>query len=183
MSYQLTFITGNPGKAEQVGRYLKHPVAHKKVDLVEIQSLDLKEIVEQKAKEAYRHVKKPVLVEDTSLVFSALGKLPGPFIKWFSLELDNNGLCKLLGSSTKRDAVAEVCFGFYDGKVFKTFTGKIAGTIAKKPRGTGNFGWGSIFIPNGYTKTWGEMTLEEQSKTSMRKIALKKLEKFLRETK
>jgi len=36
-----------------------------------------------------------------------------------------------------------------------------------------------IFIPEGHTKTWGEMTLEGQAETSMRRIALKKLQKHL----
>jgi len=90
----LTFITGNTAKAEQLARHLEYPVTHQKLDLPEIQSLDLKEIVEHKAKEAYKQIKKPVLVEDTSLTFSVLGKLPGPLIKWFLTELDNAGLCR-----------------------------------------------------------------------------------------
>ena len=51
-------------------------VLHEKIDLDEIQSLDLREIVEHKVRQAYEKIKKPVLVEDTSLRFEALGKLP-----------------------------------------------------------------------------------------------------------
>src|SRR5688572_11256576 len=95
----LTFITGNPAKAEQLRRHLEYPVEHQKLDLHEIQSLDLREIVEHKAKDAFRQVGKPVLVEDTSLIFHALGRLPGPLIRWFLEELGNPGLCKLLDGS------------------------------------------------------------------------------------
>lgn len=175
---KITFITGNAAKAEQLGRHLNYPVEHLKLDLPEIQSLHLEEIVEHKAKEAYKQIHSPVLVEDTSLVFSALGKLPGPLIKWFLTELKNEGLCKLLDVYKDRSAVARVVFGCYDGDKLQMFDGEIKGRIAESPRGNEGFGWDPIFIPDGWDKTWGEMTIEEQAHTSMRKIALQKLEKF-----
>lgn len=49
---------------------------HEKIDLDEIQSLDLREIVEHKVRQAFEKTGKPVLVEDTSLRFEALGNLP-----------------------------------------------------------------------------------------------------------
>lgn len=179
MSSHLTFITGNPAKAEQVSWHLRAPIHHRRVDLVEIQSLSLDEIVAYKAREAFKIVKAPVLVEDTSLIFHALGKLPGPLIKWFLQELDNDGLCTLLNGYTDRSATAMVLFGYYDGKQLQTFPGEMNGTIAKRPRGARGFGWDPIFIPNGHSKTWGEMTKDEQVESSMRKIALKELEKML----
>jgi len=177
---ELIFITGNAAKAEQLGRHLDHPVAHKKLDLPEIQSLDLLEIIEHKTKEAYKQTGSPVLVEDTSLVFNALGRLPGPLIKWFLTELDNGGLCKILDGYEDRSCVAEVCFGLYDGKELKTFNGQTHGTVANSPRGERGFGWDPVFIPNGHEKTWGEMDTEEQEETSMRRVALKKLEAYLK---
>ncbi len=176
----ITFITGNASKAEQLKRHLKRPVLHKKIDLDEVQSLDLKKIVEHKAKEAYKKVKSPVLVEDVSLTFHAMGRLPGPLIKWFLGELGNDGLCELLDGQKNRKATAEVCFGFYDGKELKMFEGKMEGTISKKPRGETDFGWDPIFIPKGSRKTNAELSVEEQKKFSMRRIALKKLEAYLK---
>lgn len=79
MIKNLTFVTGNIAKYQQLRRHLKYLLLHQKLDLGEIQSLDLEEIIEHKAKEAYKQIKQPVLVEDTSLVFQALGKLPGGF--------------------------------------------------------------------------------------------------------
>ena len=172
----ITFITGNAAKAKQLARHLSYPVRHRKLELAEIQSLDLKEIVSCKAREAYQRVKRPVLVEDTSLTFRALGHLPGPLIKWFFQELGNKGLCELLDGYKDRSACAEVCFGLYDGKKLRFFEGKIKGTIAKRPRGKRGFGWDPIFIPAGCRRTWGEMSADEQKGTSMRRIALKKLE-------
>lgn len=173
---KLTFITGNAAKAEQLSRHLDFPIAHQKIELTEIQSLDLAEIVEHKTKEAYRHVNSPVLIEDTSLTFTALGRLPGPLIKWFLTELGNEGLCWILDGYSDRSAVAEVLFGLYDGQQLQTFHGRAEGTIADNPRGDQGFGWDPVFIPAGHHKTWAEMSPEEQAKTSMRRIALKKLE-------
>jgi non-canonical purine NTP pyrophosphatase (RdgB/HAM1 family) len=177
---ELTFITSNAAKAEQLSRHLDHPVVHKKLDLSEIQSLDLHEIIEHKAKEAYSQIGSTVLVEDTSLTFKVLGRLPGPLIKWFLGELNNAGLCALLDGYEDRAAVAECMFGLYDGVTLRVFEGSATGTISAIPKGERGFGWDPIFVPEGYTKTWGEMDTEEQKNTSMRRIALKKLEAHLK---
>jgi len=176
----ITFITGNPAKAEQLGQHLRLPVTHQKLDLPEIQSLDLNEVVAHKVMEAAKHVTGPVLVEDTSLIFHALGRLPGPLIKWFLTELDNDGLAKLLDGYDNRQATATVLFGYYDGFSLETFEGTMNGKVALAPRGERGFGWDPIFIPEGHNKTWGEMTVEEQKATSMRRLALEKLEAALR---
>jgi non-canonical purine NTP pyrophosphatase (RdgB/HAM1 family) len=180
---EMVFITGNVAKAEQLGRHLHYPVRHLRLDLLELQSLDLEEIIEHKAREAFKQVNSPVLVEDVSLTFNVLGRLPGPLIKWFLTELGNKGLCRLLEGHKDRGATAKVVFGYYDGKNLSVFDAEMKGSIAKSPRGKRGFGWDPIFIPEGWNKTWAEMTTEEQAETSMRKIALKKLEDFLRSLK
>lgn len=181
MLTSLTFISGNPGKAEAVRRYVDFPVSYAKIDLAEIQSLDLPTVVQFKAEEAYKHLRSPVLVEDTSLRFSALGRLPGPLIKWFLTELGTAGLCRLLDGQQDRSAVAEVSFGLYDGQSLQTFDGSREGSVSAEPRGDNGYGWDPIFVPDGYRKTWGEMTLEEQEATPFRRPALESLEKYLRE--
>lgn len=57
------FITGNQKKADYLAELLGHPVDHVKVDLNEIQSLDLHEVVKHKLRQAYAEVQRPVLVE------------------------------------------------------------------------------------------------------------------------
>lgn len=178
---KITFVTSHPKKAEQLGWHLDYPIDHQKLDLPEIQSLDLGEVVSHKAREAFQQIRRPVLVEDISFRFFALGKLPGPLIKWFLQELKVEGLCRLLDGYSDRAAVAEVSFALYDGKNLNIFDGRLEGTIAPSPRGEEGFGTDSIFIPKGYEKTWGEMSKEEQIETSVRGIALKKLENFLKE--
>lgn len=177
----LTFITGNAGKAKYLSNYFHLPVEYVKLDLHEIQSLDLKEVVEDKAKRAFEIIKSPVLVEDVSLVFTVLKQLPGPLIKWFLETLGNEGLCRLLDSLGDRTALAEVEFAICDEKGIHTFRGVMEGTIADSPRGEMGFGWDPVFIPKGYEKTWAEMTDDEKHMTSIRRIALDKMHEFLKQ--
>src|ERR1035437_5832135 len=176
----ITFITGNPAKAEQLSRHLDLPVEHHRLDLPEIQSLNLREIAEEKARAAFQALGTSVLVEDTSLTFTALGRLPGPLIKWFLKELGNEGLTRLLDGYKDRSCLAEVIFALYDGKEMRTFSGECLGHIAPRPLGEEGFGWDPIFIPEGHERTWGVMSAEEQKQTSMRRRALKKLESALK---
>jgi non-canonical purine NTP pyrophosphatase (RdgB/HAM1 family) len=178
---KITFITGNAEKAAQLSRHLDYDIDHKKLDVHEIQSLDLEEVATHKAQEAYKLMGSLVLVEDTALTFKALGSLPGPLIKWFLESLGNDGIAKLLDGYDDRSVIAEVCFALCDENGVKVFKGETEGTIASEPRGEKGFGWDSIFIPKGYKLTWGEMDVDQQKETSMRRIALKKLQEYLEE--
>ena len=174
------FITGNQAKADQLSHHLGRDVEHRKVDLDEIQSHNLEGIVKDKAKRAFDIVGTPVLVEDVSLKYHALGNLPGPLIRWFLEELGNKGLCRLINHYNKdRSAVAEVCYCLYDGKNYQLFNSVMEGRIAAHPKGDKGFGWDPIFIPNGSKLTWAEITDLDQGSSGMRKIALDKLKKFL----
>jgi non-canonical purine NTP pyrophosphatase (RdgB/HAM1 family) len=177
---KLTFITSHPKKAEEISWHLTVPVVHKKLDLPEIQSLDPHEVVTVKAKEAYRQLQRPVLVEDFSIRFEALGRLPGPFIKWFLSDLQPEGLCVLL--TTNRVAYVQTCFAVCDKDGVHIFDGIMKGTIPQKPRGTDAFGTDTIFVPEGWQKTWGEMSKEEQIASSVRRMGLQKLEEYLGQT-
>lgn len=175
----LTFITSNKNKAEQLSRYLSMPLNHQAVEIEELQSLDPRKVIEHKAKEAYKTTCSPVVVDDVSLVINAFGKLPGPFIKYFLSEIGIEGICRLLDNHKDRSAKASVLLGFYDGKDFEFFEELLDGTIAKSPRGKHGFGWNFIFIPKGLSKTYAELEGEEQDKVSIRLKAVKKLEKYL----
>lgn len=177
--FNLTFITGNTGKAEELKRVLTMPIDHIKIDLNEIQSLDLSEIVKHKAQEAYKKLGKPILIEDTALVFKSMNNLPGPLIKWFLQEIGNEGLCAILNQLPLRDATAISMFGYYDGSALKIFEGKIDGQISEFPRGNSGFGWDAIFVPKGSEKTLAQMDTQEKDKFSMRRLALGKLKKYL----
>lgn len=176
---KITFVTGNLNKVRELENYLGLKVIQKELDLLEIQSLDVEEVTKVKAQKAYDLLGEPVLVEDTALTFLTLGKLPGPFIKYFLESIQNDGLVKLLNTFESREAVATTCFALADENGVRTFIGETLGVIADKSRGEKGFGWDMIFIPMGCTETWAEMSMEEKQKTSMRRKALDKLKKYL----
>lgn len=174
----VTFITGNPNKAALLNHYMSATIKHKMVELDEIQSLDLHDVAEHKARQAYEVIKTPVLVEDVSLKFPALGGLPGPFIKWFWQTLTLEGVCRLL-DNYDRSAVAEITFAYFDGKDVKFFDGKISGTVPEHPRGEG-FGWNPIFIHEGSDKTLAELQDDNDLNHSLRATTVyPQIKKFL----
>lgn len=176
---KFTFITGNENKAKYVAQWLGADIPHHKLDLDEIQTLDLHELIDHKVKQAYDILKSPVLVEDAQLTFTALGNLPGPFIKWFIEELGYDGLIKILDPFDDRSARGRICYALYDGREITYFEGGMQGVIAHEARGEGGFGFDRIFINDGYKVTRGEMTEEDYARTSYRKIALDKLKEYL----
>ncbi len=175
----LTFITGNVSKAAQLGQYLQIPINHTKLDISEIQSLDLEEVATAKACAAYAMLGSAVLVEDTALTFEALNGLPGPLVKWFLESLGNDGLARLLQGQSNRCALAETCFALCDENGVRIFRSSRAGTIAETSKGAAGFGWDPLFIPEGSSLTWAEMNAEQQEATSLRKDAIIQLRAYL----
>lgn len=175
---QITFITGNQEKADYLAKYLGFPVQHHKVDLDELQSLDLHEIVTHKVKQAYAAIGTPVIVEDVSLEFKALGRLPGTFIKWFIDELDFPTICSLLNDKD-RSAIARCTFGYYDGTKIELFDGSLEGSISTEPRGDNGFGWDKIFIPKGYSVTRAELNEHDDELTYTQIKPFGQLKQFL----
>ena len=175
----VTYITGNQGKADYLAKYLGHPVLHQKIDLDEIQSLDLKEIIKHKVRQAYNIIKKPVIVEDTSFEFKALGGLPGPFIKFFEKRMSYEEICSLVDGKD-RSVTARSVFGYFDGETEKYFEGSMDGSIAKQPSGTGGFGFDRIFIPDGFNITRAELNEEDDKITYLKIKPVEQLANFLR---
>lgn len=145
------FISGNQNKIDYLSKTLGFTLDHQKIDLDEIQSADPKVVIEHKVRQAYELIKKPVLVEDTSLSFNALDNLPGPFVKYF-VDAENGleNMCRMLDGFDDRSAYGSVIYGYFDGNDLRFFEGRLNGTIAQHPRGDGGYGWDKIFIPEDY---------------------------------
>ena len=158
---KITFVTGNADKAKNASKHLGFPVANHDVDLPEIQSLDLQTVVEAKLMTAYEIIQKPVIVEDVSLEFCELKRLPGTFIKFFEKELGLDYLCAMLDGKD-RTAIAKCIIGFTDGVKTEFFLGTQNGSIADEPRGEEGFGWDRIFVSNQFlSKTNAELNETE----------------------
>lgn len=160
---KIVYVTGNTEKAKNFSRHMKRDIPHHSIDVDEIQTLDMRALVEHKARQAFEQIGQPVLVEDVSLTFDAWGKLPGPFIKFFvqgadTLEQGVEKLSRMLDGFDNRAATASCTFAFFDGKDITYFDGRLRGEIVKVPRGENGFGFDKIFQAEGFEgKTAAEL--------------------------
>jgi len=178
MNNNIFFVTSNKNKLLEFNQIIGFNPNQISLDLPEIQEIDVEKVIKYKIHEAYKIIKKPVIVEDTGLYFNYFNGFPGALIKWLLKSLGNKKICNLLiGKNTK--AYARTCYGYYDGRIFRSFLGEIKGSISISPKGKSSFGWDPIFIPKGYTKSFAQMTISQKNAISMRKIALLKLKKYL----
>ena len=93
----ITFITGNAGKWKRISAVLGDQVVQKDIDLVEIQSLDVKEVIAAKLIEARKVITEgAILVDESGYYFHAFGRLPGVFTKFFLKELSLTRIVVLL---------------------------------------------------------------------------------------
>lgn len=172
------FITGNKHKFAEVQAILPQ-VEQLDIDLPEIQEIDAKEIIKAKLLEALKHQFGELIVEDTSLYFEALNGLPGPLIKWFRKTLGNQGLAELVAKYGNNRAQAKTLIGYARStEEIYFFEGVLAGRIVP-PSGNSDFGWDPIFLPDGYDKTFAELSAEEKNQISMRRLAVNQLKEFL----
>ncbi|MCD4684915.1 MAG: non-canonical purine NTP pyrophosphatase [Anaerolineae bacterium] len=179
----ITFVSSNEEKHREIRGALErcnYAVQRLDVDVPEIQSINPADVATYKARAADRQIESGlVLVEDTGLGVDAWGGYPGALIKWVLKSVGEAGLCRQLDAWEDRRATATVVLCLFDGDHLHTFTGQTTGVIAASPRGTFGFGWDSIFQPDGYAITYGEMPREEKMKISMRAQALEHLRAFL----
>lgn len=175
----LTVVTSSADKTREISRILGIPVTNVALDLPEIQSLSFEEVVEAKAREAYKHISAPLIVDDAGFSIEGLNGFPGPLSKWFWKAISYEGICRLVDSLPNRNMSVTVCIGYFDGEEFKFFRGEARGTIAMQPTGTNGFGHDVVFIHEGDTKTRAELSTEEQDARPVRRAALEELKTYL----
>jgi non-canonical purine NTP pyrophosphatase (RdgB/HAM1 family) len=174
----LTFITGNQSKADYLAKYLGFHMNHRKIDLEEIQSLDLRKVVEHKVKQAFVLAGSPVIVDDVSLEFIALGRLPGTFIRFYVEEVSFETICRTLDGLDRR-AIARCVVGYFDGQKLELFESHLNGSIAEHPAGDNGFGWDRLFIPDGYTVTRASLNETGDKDTYLKLKPFAELKAFL----
>lgn len=172
----IIFITGNKNKVREFEEILEVNINHKNINLLEIQTTSVKDVVNNKLESAYNKIKKPVIVEDTGLYINEINYFPGALIKFYLRDLTKQGICKYHGNSK---ASVETIIGYYDGNKKKLFSGITYGIISNEPLGDNGFGWDSIFIPYQMNKTFAEMDKNEKNNCSMRRKALEKFKSFI----
>ena len=125
-----------------------------------------------------------VFADDTGLEIEALNGLPGVHSARFAGENKDssaniNKVLSLLGSSENRKARFRTVIALIFEKNEYLFEGIVTGKIIDEKRGDNGFGYDPVFIPEGKTRTFAEMELDEKNMTSHRAKAFEKLREFL----
>ncbi len=143
-----------------------------------------------KALDASRHAPDAlVLADDSGLEVDALNGDPGVHSARYAGEhasdADNRRkLLMALGQPEHADSPRTARFRCVitlakNGKILARFDGSIEGTIATTETGDGGFGYDSLFIPEGYHQSFGELSAEQKNSMSHRARALEKLSAWL----
>jgi XTP/dITP diphosphohydrolase len=125
-----------------------------------------------------------VFSEDTGLEVEALDGEPGVHTAYYggeerSAEKNNAKVLQKLGDNPNRKARFRTIISLIYNNTEYLFEGVSEGNIATGPAGTQGFGYDPIFIPNGETRSFGQMTLEEKNRYSHRRKAADQLVTFL----
>jgi XTP/dITP diphosphohydrolase len=126
-----------------------------------------------KAMAAAKATGKPAFADDSGLVVDALGGEPGIYsARWAGPDKDFRGAMNriqtlLIERGAKEPAqrrahfIAALCLAWPDGHV-EDFEGRVDGVAVWPPRGDAGFGYDPLFLPDGFDRTFGEMTAEEK---------------------
>lgn len=161
------FVTGRPEKAQEAER-MGFALERIELDLPEPQSLDPSEVAEIKVRTAFDRLRRPVVVEDSGLEVLAWGGFPGALVKWLEKSAGVAAIPRMLDAFPDRGARAVCAIACFDGAKVIAARGVTDGSIAPAPRGSRGFGWDSIFVPEGSSFTYAEMTGEAKDRVSHR---------------
>ncbi|MGB4293818.1 MAG: non-canonical purine NTP diphosphatase [Bacteroidales bacterium] len=190
MYMRLVFATNNKHKIREISELLG--------DNIELLSLEdvnihceipedyntLEENAMAKARYIHKITGMDVFADDTGLEIDALNGAPGVFSARFAgegkdFEKNIDKVLELMKDEENRKAAFRTVIALIKNEREYLFEGKVNGTILRERRGTGGFGYDPIFLPDGYTQTFAEMTLNQKNMISHRAIAFRKLKSFL----
>jgi len=123
----------------------------------------------------------PALADDSGLVVPALDGAPGIYsARWAGPGRDFSRAmalveARLAGTSDRRAAFVAVLALAWADRHVEIFRGEVHGRLVWPPRGTRGFGYDPIFVPDGESRTFGEIAPEEKHDISHRALAFKKL--------
>jgi XTP/dITP diphosphohydrolase len=187
---QLVFATNNEHKLEEVAAKL-----HGRIKILSLDDIgcydDIAEIGKTfkdnaSIKSHYIHSQYNLdcFGDDSGLAVDALDGAPGVYSARYAgkhgdHKANINKVLAGMASATDRRArfITVISLIWNNEEYF--FEGVIAGTIRHERSGHGGFGYDPIFQPDGYDKTFGEMTLDEKNSISHRALAVESLVAFL----
>ena len=176
---KVVIATHNPGKLKEMRELL----APHGIETISAGDLALKEPAETgtsfmenakiKAEAAAKVSQLPALADDSGLVVEALEGAPGIHsARWAGEKKDfaqamqtieeRLAAKKATTPEKRRGAfVAALCIAWPDGEI-ASFEGRVDGQIVWPPRGSLGFGYDPVFLPDGFDRTFGQMSSEEK---------------------
>lgn len=192
----LVFASANKNKITEINALI--PKTHSIIGLREIGIVDeipepgitIKENSFLKANYVIEFLKRrddnyAVFADDSGLEVEALNNAPGVYSARYAGipkndEANNKKLLSELSRVNNRNArFVSVITLIIESKTYY-FEGEIKGTIAHEPSGANGFGYDPLFIPNGFTNTFAELSSEIKNTISHRAVAINKLNLFLK---
>ena len=120
----------------------------REVQVQETLEIDLEVLVREEVKRAYSEIGIPCIVEHAGLIFEEYEhqSYPGGLTKpmWNAL---GDGFLKETQSAGRR-AIARAVVGYCNGRTIRTFVGDASGRLANEVRGSREFYWDTVFIPD-----------------------------------
>ena len=163
---KIYYVTGNELKIKLAKKIFKDSdveIIQKNIETPEIQSLDSKEVAEFSASWAAEKLNIPVLKNDSAFCIETLDNFPGALAKYAEDTIKAEGYIRLLENVENRKCFwVEVLSYCEPGKKPVSFTSYSYGTISKDVRDGRGYDYDKIFIPNGDTRTFSQMSEEEQ---------------------
>lgn len=186
----LIFATSNQNKVLEIQKILP-----KKFEIKSLKDLNYFEDVPEnentiegnaifKAKYIYEKFNINVFADDTGLEVEALNGEPGVHSARYAGTTRNSEknikkLLKNLKNVKNRNARFKTVIALIIDNKLHTFSGIVEGYILDSPMGNNGFGYDPIFCPNGFDKSFAELTLKEKNLISHRSLAMKKLIDFI----
>ena len=171
--------THNPGKLIEI-RDLMAPYGVAVVSAAELQLPEPDEVgasfaenARLKARAAAAGARLPAVADDSGLVVAALDGAPGiRSARWAGLDRNFGRAMErietllqeagaLTAAQRRAHFISALCVAWPDGHL-EEFEGRVDGTLIWPPRGPHGFGYDPMFLPDGYARTFGEMSGEEK---------------------
>ncbi|HEX9340931.1 MAG TPA: XTP/dITP diphosphatase [Thermoplasmata archaeon] len=179
----IAFVTTNEGKFREVSAKLLEAsirIVREDRTYPEIQTDRLEKVVRFAATVLDDQIRGDYLIDDSGLFVDHLGGFPGVYSAYVYKRLGCAGILRLVDRASDRGAAFQTVFLLRQGGDHEVFHGETRGTIADRERGAGGFGFDPIFVPDGASKTFGEMSLVEKNAVSHRARAADALVTHLR---
>lgn len=187
----IIFATNNQNKVDEIRKSIDNSIsictlteAGIDIDIPEPHDT-LEENALEKAVTIQRLTNQNCFSEDTGLEVAALDNEPGVKSARYAGEAADSekNIQKLLlnlGDNINRKAQFRTIICLIYNKETYYFEGVCKGTILNSKKGNSGFGYDAIFVPDGSSKSFGEMDINEKNQFSHRKKAVQKLINFLK---